>query len=139
MTISEVEHLWTGDDFTKCPAYPFFERITKLIDYQNQNWDRPIINLAMRARSIFQNHLDDRSLLTYSTMLSKLRDAIELDPDGLLVHRLRERYDVALVDEFQDTDDAQWTILRTVFQCEDKRESVDYTIHSGPFWSCSYS
>ena len=34
--------------------------------------------------------------------------------------RLRERYDVVLVDEFQDTDPVQWDIMRTAFDAEGK-------------------
>ncbi|BDU73175.1 UvrD-helicase domain-containing protein [Mesoterricola silvestris] len=49
-------------------------------------------------------------------------DMIELVHEGLLgpqgspmVDRLRERFQVALIDEFQDTDHLQWDIFRRVF------------------------
>ncbi len=55
-------------------------------------------------------------LFTYDDMLSRLRDALA-DPvhGAAAVRRLRERYRIVLVDEFQDTDPVQWDILRRAF------------------------
>ena len=54
-----------------------------------------------------------RRLLTYDDLLTRLRDALAAAPTA--VRRLRERFRVALVDEFQDTDEVQWEILRRAF------------------------
>ncbi|QJY49819.1 UvrD-helicase domain-containing protein [Pseudonocardia broussonetiae] len=56
----------------------------------------------------------ERRLYTYDDMLTRLSAALQ-DPDGTAARRLRERYRVVLVDEFQDTDPVQWHILRTAF------------------------
>ena len=56
----------------------------------------------------------DRRLYTYDDMLTQLSDALQ-DADGTAARRLRERYRVVLVDEFQDTDPVQWHILRSAF------------------------
>ena len=50
---------------------------------------------------------------TYDDMLTRLSDALRASPEA--VRRLRSRYAVVLVDEFQDTDPVQWHILRTAF------------------------
>ena len=121
LRITKAETLWNGDDISLCPAYPLFHRIEELLTYQDDHWISPLVNFAMDARSTFHNVLDERSLLTYETMLSKLKEVVELHPDGQLVSNLRGKYDVALVDEFQDTDEAQWSILKTVFQHQSKR------------------
>ncbi len=60
----------------------------------------------------------EQGLMTYDDMLLRVRDA--LDPDknpgaANLVKTLRDRYEVALVDEFQDTDPVQWDIFKKVF------------------------
>ncbi len=57
-----------------------------------------------------------RRLLDYDDLLTLLRDALT-DPDhgATAARRVRERYAVVLVDEFQDTDPVQWEILRTAF------------------------
>jgi exodeoxyribonuclease V beta subunit len=55
-------------------------------------------------------------ILTYDDVLMQLRDTL-FDPvrGGLACARLRDRYDVVLVDEFQDTDPVQWDIMRQAF------------------------
>jgi exodeoxyribonuclease V beta subunit len=58
-----------------------------------------------------------RGQLDYDDMIGRLRDA--LDPTapgaGLLTSALRGRFRHALVDEFQDTDGAQWETFRRLF------------------------
>ena len=57
-----------------------------------------------------------RRLLTYDDLVLRLRDALTDPATGdLACRRLREKYQVVLVDEFQDTDPAQWTILQRAF------------------------
>ncbi|MET1007523.1 MAG: UvrD-helicase domain-containing protein [Propionibacteriaceae bacterium] len=55
-------------------------------------------------------------LFTYDDMLTRLRDALADSAHGAAaVRRLRERYRIVMVDEFQDTDPVQWDILRRAF------------------------
>ncbi len=58
----------------------------------------------------------ERRLLDYDDLLVLLRDAL-VDPRAgeQAARRVRERYRVVLIDEFQDTDPVQWQILRTAF------------------------
>jgi exodeoxyribonuclease V beta subunit len=53
-------------------------------------------------------------IYTYDDMLTRLADALA-DPSRGAAERLRGRYRVVLVDEFQDTDPVQWDILRHAF------------------------
>jgi exodeoxyribonuclease V beta subunit len=57
-----------------------------------------------------------RKILTYDDVLLRLRHTL-LDPvrGPVACTRLRERYDVVLVDEFQDTDPVQWDIMHQAF------------------------
>lgn len=55
-------------------------------------------------------------LVTYDDMLINLQLALSHPVNGeAAARRLRDRYQVVLVDEFQDTDPIQWDILRRAF------------------------
>jgi exodeoxyribonuclease V beta subunit len=57
-----------------------------------------------------------RQVLTYDDVLIRLRDTLAHPTRGpVACSRLRSRYKVVLVDEFQDTDPVQWDIMRRAF------------------------
>ncbi len=53
-------------------------------------------------------------ILSYDDLLSQLADALEAD-DSPARTRMRERWQIVLVDEFQDTDPVQWQVLDRAF------------------------
>ncbi|MEA2247791.1 MAG: exodeoxyribonuclease beta subunit, partial [Solirubrobacteraceae bacterium] len=76
---------------------------------------------AMRRRlaEAVRKELDERKrrigVMTYDDLLTRLDETL-CGPGGEAVAaRLRERYRVVLVDEFQDTDPVQWDIMRRAF------------------------
>ncbi|MCF7751619.1 exodeoxyribonuclease V subunit beta [Bacillus subtilis subsp. subtilis] len=52
---------------------------------------------------------------TYDDLIDGVADALDGPHRALLVQQLRAQYTMALVDEFQDTDDRQWGIFQRVF------------------------
>jgi exodeoxyribonuclease V beta subunit len=71
---------------------------------------------ACAVRDEVRRRKRDRRLYGYDDMLTRLADALTDPVRGpAACARLRERYPVVLVDEFQDTDPVQWDILRTAF------------------------
>jgi len=54
-------------------------------------------------------------LVTYDDLLTRLRDSLTGDLRDIVGERLRRRYTMAVVDEFQDTDVVQWQILESAF------------------------
>ena len=54
-------------------------------------------------------------LQTYDDLIDGVADALEGPQRQRLVTQLRAQYRIALVDEFQDTDERQWGIFRCVF------------------------
>ncbi len=58
------------------------------------------------------------NVLTFDDMLSRLAEAVA-PVESPAAERMRSRWDVVLVDEFQDTDPVQWQVLRDAFshQC----------------------
>ena len=53
-------------------------------------------------------------ILSYDDLLSRLAKALE-EPDSPARERMRARWKVVLVDEFQDTDPVQWAVLDSAF------------------------
>ncbi|WNB85534.1 UvrD-helicase domain-containing protein [Cellulomonas sp. ATA003] len=69
---------------------------------------------AVRAELVRRKRA--RRVLDYDDLLVLLRDALVHPVTGpAAVDRVRSRYRVVMVDEFQDTDPVQWEILRTAF------------------------
>ncbi|WP_235020001.1 UvrD-helicase domain-containing protein [Ruania rhizosphaerae] len=72
--------------------------------------------LAVAVREETERRKRVGHLLDYDDLLVLLRDALRDPVHGpAAAQRVRERYRVVMVDEFQDTDPVQWEILRTAF------------------------
>ena len=71
--------------------------------------------LAAAVRAELERRKRLAGLMTYDDLLTRLADALR-GPEGEgIAARLRARYRVVLVDEFQDTDPLQWEIMRRAF------------------------
>ena len=68
--------------------------------------------LGESVRAELERRKRAQAIITYDDLLTRLRDELA-DPEAAA--RLRARYDVVLVDEFQDTDPIQWQILERAF------------------------
>jgi exodeoxyribonuclease V beta subunit len=73
------------------------------------------VRLAQQAREEFDRRKCLGALLTFDDLLTRLRSALDGEGGPEIAQRLRRRYDVALIDEFQDTDPIQWAIVRRAF------------------------
>ncbi len=77
----------------------------------------PLAPFAREVRGRVDAELRRRRVLTFDGMLSRLAERLAAtgDAESPLAQRIRARFDAALVDEFQDTDAAQWRVLRAAF------------------------
>jgi exodeoxyribonuclease V beta subunit len=78
--------------------------------------DRVRHQFATTLRRRIQEQKRRGRLITYDDLLSRLDTSISDPERGAIVEeRLRRRYSMAIVDEFQDTDSVQWRILQKAF------------------------
>lgn len=76
------------------------------------------VALATAARREVVRRKRAGRLVDYDDQIGLLRDAVASRPAAGA--RIRERYRVVLVDEFQDTDETQWAVLRLAFHGHDQ-------------------
>jgi exodeoxyribonuclease V beta subunit len=74
------------------------------------------VRFAGQVRREVDRRARARRVMGFDSLLLRVRDALADDVTGHVARkRLRERYRVVLVDEFQDTDPVQWEVLSRAF------------------------
>jgi exodeoxyribonuclease V beta subunit len=71
--------------------------------------------LALAVRDELERRKHRTGVMTYDDLLTRLNAALEGRGGAAVARRLRARWRVVLVDEFQDTDPVQWNIMRRAF------------------------
>ncbi|MBA3406780.1 MAG: UvrD-helicase domain-containing protein, partial [Solirubrobacterales bacterium] len=71
--------------------------------------------LAGAAREELERRKRQMGVMSYDDLLTRLDATLAGAGGAVAAERLRARYRVVLVDEFQDTDPVQWDILRRAF------------------------
>ena len=103
----------------KEPFWPLIRSLDTFIDRAETFWRSfaPLADFAVTVRPRFEAEIERRRVLTFDTMLSRLAEKVRADGGAAspVAQRIRDRYDAVLVDEFQDTDRAQWTVLEAAF------------------------
>ena len=72
------------------------------------------VAFAQAVRGEFERRKRRLGLLGYDDLLGQLADALA-EPDSPAAQRMRGRWKVVLVDEFQDTDPVQWQVFDRAF------------------------
>ncbi|MCW2836754.1 MAG: exodeoxyribonuclease beta subunit, partial [Marmoricola sp.] len=75
---------------------------------------RQRVDFAREVRDEVDRRKRRLGVLSYDDLLSRLADALEAD-DSPARQRMRQRWRIVLVDEFQDTDPVQWKVLDCAF------------------------
>ena len=72
------------------------------------------VAFAERVRAEIERRKQRLGILSYDDLLGRLATALKAD-DAPARDRMRQRWDIVLVDEFQDTDPVQWDVLDRAF------------------------
>lgn len=101
------------------PFWPLIQSLDTFIDQAGAFWNgfAPLADFAVTVRPRFEVEVARRRVLTFDAMLSRLAEKVLADGGAAspVAQRIRDRYDAVLVDEFQDTDASQWTVLEAAF------------------------
>lgn len=68
------------------------------------------------AGAALARHKAEHGLLGFDDLIAQVHAALCASGNEALRDRIRARYPVALIDEFQDTDDRQWQIFEALYQ-----------------------
>ena len=75
----------------------------------------------------WQKHKSQNKFQSFDDMILSVHRAV-MEPSNTLKERLRAQYTYAIIDEFQDTNQLQWDIFRTVFLKEGETSVPDHSI-----------
>lgn len=62
-----------------------------------------------------ERRMIESNIMAYDDLIVRLFRAVSAPEAAGLIHQLRKRFKAAVIDEFQDTDNLQWQIFKTVF------------------------
>ena len=103
------------------PEHPFFaacEQLRQAFMQIQQGYEAQLIAQRGELRRYLLQELPKRKkecrIQAYDDLLSDLLQALQRPGDGL-ANTLRQRYQAALIDEFQDTDPVQYRIFSTIY------------------------
>ncbi|TGK54200.1 exodeoxyribonuclease V subunit beta [Leptospira bouyouniensis] len=95
------------------------------LDYDGNIFLQNTVNeLTAKTKSI----IEKGEYLTYDQMILKVYDVIVRNPNQTLIQSLQERFQVCILDEFQDTDKNQYQIFKTLFYDQDTKSRMLFCI-----------
>lgn len=102
------------------PEHRFFTALQKWKDCATEvdpsRVKAHVLAIALRhIRETFRREKRRHGVLDFDDMIHVFDEALRGDTQGVLAHRIARRYPVALVDEFQDTDPVQFSILSRLY------------------------
>ena len=101
-------------------AFSLLQEIADLSREFSKRQQEVETRLLARAGQFVRDHVAkrraERGIMSFGDLLHKVDEALDGRQKDLLLDGLREKYRVALVDEFQDTDPVQYRIFSRVFR-----------------------
>lgn len=98
------------------PTHPLFSAIEQLLASPLTLNDLVIAQAMTEIREAVAREKRRRGELGFDDMLSRLDEALHSDSGDALAAAIRQRFPVAMIDEFQDTDPQQYRIFRRIWR-----------------------
>jgi len=98
------------------PVHAFFDLNTRFFQALESLFSRLTYDFLAYAEAELPKRKARTNIVTYDDLINGLRDALRRDGGKDLAQAIGQRYSAAMIDEFQDTDPAQYEIFRTIFQ-----------------------
>lgn len=97
------------------PRHVLFSEIDKFLSISISLRDLVIARALEDIRNVVRKEKRVQALLSFSDLLSQLDEALKQPDSNQLAQAIRQRFPVALIDEFQDTDPVQYRIFRELY------------------------
>lgn len=97
------------------PVHALFEETDRLLATPLSLRDLVIVRALSAIRESVSEEKRQRAELGFDDLLSRLDVALQQPGGERLASAIRERYPVAMIDEFQDTDPQQYRIFRALY------------------------
>lgn len=99
----------------QAPQQPIFEAIDHFLATPISLYE-PLVALALNdIRANLRHEKERYALLSFDDLLTKLDHGLQSAQGEALAEAIRQRYPVAMVDEFQDTDPTQYRIFSRIY------------------------
>ncbi|MDT8425837.1 MAG: exodeoxyribonuclease V subunit beta [Methyloprofundus sp.] len=76
--------------------------------------------LAQNLQENLDIRLQQLNVMSHDSLITRTAEALSHSGGGLLISAIRQQYRVALIDEFQDTDQTQWHIFSHLFAAKEQ-------------------
>ncbi len=128
-----VPEKWTkkGNNIQVCPNLEAIsEQLKALADSLVQLSYYLAIDAVKQLQTDAVRVKQQNGWISYDDMLSQVASALNRDHRSGLIQTLRNKYKIAFVDEFQDTDPVQWRIFKRLFldNCSDAPDNLLFLI-----------
>ncbi|MBK4785595.1 MAG: exodeoxyribonuclease V subunit beta [Pantoea sp. Pent] len=97
------------------PQHPLFAAFDTFLAQPLSLRDLVIARALVEVRHAVRKEKRLQALLGFDDLLSRLDEALQQPGGEQLAQAIRQRFPVALIDEFQDTDPLQYRIFRTLY------------------------
>ncbi|EPY3979761.1 TPA: exodeoxyribonuclease V subunit beta [Klebsiella pneumoniae] len=98
------------------PVHPLFSAVESLLASSLTLTDLVLARAMVEIRDTVAREKRRRGELGFDDMLSRLDEALRGDSGETLASAIRQRFPVAMIDEFQDTDPQQYRIFRRIWR-----------------------